>query len=612
MTRAANEVGVGTTQQWLGLYMARVARTRTQDNYVQLQVPQVMGNAITAWAAPLGTWTGVSPVTGTAVLAAFIGGDINSPVWSPMTTSASANSTNPLLDTVASDIQPLGTQAAGAKGLAADSEHVHPMPRLDQIGVPTTDVPMNGYKLTGLANGVSAQDAATVNQLPSIPPTLPPSGAAGGDLSGTYPNPSVIKLNGTAVNASPGGTATYLRADGTWGSPPGNIVSFNTRTGVITLTKADVTATGLTYSDVGADASGAAASAQSAAETYAASQASTAQSNAETYAASQASTAQSNAEASSLQKASNLSDLASAATARTNLGLGTAATQASTAFDAAGAAATVQAASLQKSNNLSDLASASTARTNLGLGTAATTSSTAYLGATATAGGDLSGAYPNPTVAKLHGLAVGTSPGGTGAFLRADGTWAAIPGGLSLDTTAADITALGGASAAGATGMAADAGHVHPWTGLAVSGGNPSFASVTTTGAATVGGALTSRGGTQTTPTIITTDTWTNVTPPTNWSGTLRYKRGIENCVWVQAALTYSSTTTSGQTINLFTLPSTLAPTVQTDFGARTYVAGTANPTEYGGRVTTGGVVQALTMPANATYIGFIQMVPLD
>lgn len=47
------------------------------------------------------------------------------------------------------------------------------------------------------------------------------------------------------------------------------IPSFNTRTGAITLLKADVTGTGLTYSDVDADVSGAAATAQTTAETFA-------------------------------------------------------------------------------------------------------------------------------------------------------------------------------------------------------------------------------------------------------------------------------------------------------------------------------------------------------
>ena len=59
-----------------------------------------------------------------------------------------------------------------------------------------------------------------------------------------------------------------------------------------------------------------------------------------------------------LAKASNLSDLVSPSTARSNLGLGSAATQNDTYF-------------LQVGNNLSDLASVTTARSNLGLGTMA-------------------------------------------------------------------------------------------------------------------------------------------------------------------------------------------------------------------------------------------------
>jgi hypothetical protein len=67
-----------------GVYIGSVVNANDPQNRsrVKLYIPQVLGNAVSNWAVPLGFGVSSVPVPGAIVHAMFTGGDINYPIYS--------------------------------------------------------------------------------------------------------------------------------------------------------------------------------------------------------------------------------------------------------------------------------------------------------------------------------------------------------------------------------------------------------------------------------------------------------------------------------------------------------------------------------------------------
>lgn len=106
-------------------------------------------------------------------------------------------------------------------------------------GTGLTGGPITTTGTISLATIATARVLGNVSGITAVPTAL-----TGTQLT-TLLDPFSSSLQG-AVPASGGGASNFLRADGSWASPGGGVTSFNTRTGAITLTSADITgATGV-------------------------------------------------------------------------------------------------------------------------------------------------------------------------------------------------------------------------------------------------------------------------------------------------------------------------------------------------------------------------------
>ena len=177
--------------------------------------PSVAANAITTSKVVDGAIT-TSKVTDGAITTSKVADDAitTSKVIDGTITTPKVADGAITLSKLAPGVIPTSLPMSGTAG--GDLEGTYPNPSVVANAITTSKIADGAVTTSKIPDG-----AITLSKLEAgiIPSALPPSGAAAGDLGGNFPNPSVAKLQGTTLSNTVPTIGQVLKYDGTQWAP---------------------------------------------------------------------------------------------------------------------------------------------------------------------------------------------------------------------------------------------------------------------------------------------------------------------------------------------------------------------------------------------------------